>query len=98
VSAVIIFQGIAGSPIGRSTPVPIGAYLRSYDPEAFDGRGDAGWTTNLDAAMVFPDSAAAFACWRQQPRCRPLREDGQPNRPLTAFTVEVRTLREDTNA
>jgi hypothetical protein len=37
--------------------------------------------------MRFADLAAAVACWKRQSTVRPLRPDGKPNRPLTAFTI-----------
>jgi hypothetical protein len=62
-------------------------YLRAYNPDAFDG---AGWflTTRLiDQARRFDTLSELTECWRAQSRVRPLREDGQPNRPLTAHSI-----------
>ncbi len=70
---------------------PIGCYLRSYDPEGANGRGVAEFTPHLHLALVFDSVQEAVACWRQVPASRPLREDGQPNRPLTAMTMEFVT-------
>jgi len=39
--------------------------------------------------MTFGDARAAFECWQQVLRSRPVRPDGKPNRPLTAFTVAI---------
>ena len=64
-----------------------GRYLKAYDPEAHDGRGQTEWTTDLADAVVYPDFVAAFEAWRQVPKTRPKREDGQPNRPLTGVSV-----------
>lgn len=65
-------------------------YLKAFDVEAFDGRGSATYTVDIAEAMVFEDAAALFAAWRTQSKVRPLREhDGQPNRPLTMFTIET---------
>jgi hypothetical protein len=64
-----------------------GVYLRSYDPEAHDGRGAADWTADRAAAKVYPSFVAAFEAWRQVPKSRPKRDDGRPNRPLTHFSV-----------
>jgi len=66
-----------------------GQWLMSYDPDAFDGRGEADWTVDPRQALQFPDHAAAYRCWQQTSQVRPVREDGRPNRPLTAFTAEV---------
>jgi len=64
-----------------------GQYLKSYDPEAHDGRGDCEWTLDRSQAQIFPDFIAAFEAWRQVPKSRPKRDDGQPNRPLTTFSI-----------
>lgn len=66
-----------------------GQFLKAYDPEAHDGRGRIDTTDRLEDAMAFPDAGAALELWKTQSRVRPLRPDGKPNRPLTAYTVEV---------
>jgi hypothetical protein len=66
-----------------------GLLLATYDPEYRGGRGMALWTEDVDKAMKFPDAPSAWALWRQQSVLMPLREDGYPNRPLTAYSVEV---------
>ena len=73
--------------IVSADPLHPGQYLKSYDPEAHDGRGACEWTADRAQAHVYPDWAAAFEAWRQVPKARPKRGDGQPNRPLTEFTV-----------
>jgi hypothetical protein len=47
------------------------------------------FTERRDLAMRFPSGAAALACWQTQSTRHPLRADGKPNRPLTAFSVEI---------
>jgi len=69
-----------------------GQYLESYDPDAYDGLGYATWTDDPDKAMRFDDAMSVLMFWRQQSSARPLRDDGEPNRPLTAYTVEPRNL------
>lgn len=76
----------AGFASGNYCPVE-GHYLKSYDPEAFDGRGDAEFTTTRSEAMRFSDAGEALELWRAVPKSRPVRPDGKPNRPLTAFSV-----------
>ena len=73
---------------GRTDGVPVGCYLAHYDPEANDGHGGAVWTDDPAEAMMFATSEALVACVHAQPRCRPLRADGLPNRPLTMFTLD----------
>ena len=64
-----------------------GDYLEWSDPDAKDGFGDDRWTPDLAKAKRFPDFAAAMNCWKAQSRVRPIRDDGKPNRPLTAYSV-----------
>jgi hypothetical protein len=64
-------------------------WLKSYNPEAHAGRGAVKFTDDVDEAMTFPDRRSAFACYLQVPKNHPVRDDGKPNRPLTAYTVEI---------
>ena len=64
-------------------------YLKSYDPEAYGGRGEVTFTGSIDEAMEFADRHAAWACYFQVPKCAPSRPDGRPNRPLTAYTIFI---------
>lgn len=68
---------------------PGGTWVKSYDPDAFDGRGDVTLTSRLAEARRFPHAAAALDYYRQVSGRRRYREDGQLNRPLTAFTVQI---------
>lgn len=67
-------------------------WLKTFDVEAFDGRGDAEFTDDPTQALRFKDLAAAIAAWKTQSRRRPRREDGKPNRPLTAFSITFDTV------
>jgi hypothetical protein len=69
-------------------------YLETANIEAYDGRGTATWTEDPAEAIRFASQAAAIEFWRRQSSVRPLRDDGQPNRPLTAFTVSVEPIEE----
>jgi len=69
--------------------VPPGAYLKSCDLEYAGGHGLATWTADKSEALAFGSYREAFEAWRAVPECCPLRDDGEPNRPLTAFTVEI---------
>jgi len=77
------------NPDGERQPNINGCYLKAYDLEYMDGRGTAEWTRNWRDAMQFDDDIAAFEAWRSSPRARPLRDDGKPNRPLTAFSITL---------
>jgi hypothetical protein len=47
-------------------------------------------TTPIEAeGMDFEDTIAAWEFWRTQSKRMPLRPDGKPNRPLTAYTIEL---------
>lgn len=84
---VIVCEGIAGA--GHFTPQMLGQYLEMFDPDAYEGRGAAKWTDQKERALKFPNAGAALEEWRRASTVRPLRPDGQPNRPLTAFSVGI---------
>lgn len=70
-------------------------YVKSYDPNfthlvhGYDG-GILVTTSNAEDAMGFDSPAAAMEFWRTRaPEPYHLRQDGTPNRPLTAFTCEI---------
>jgi hypothetical protein len=72
---------------GSTDDLPVGWYLAGYDADGNEGWGEATWTENPAKAVTFSTASEAHACWTEQSRLRPLRPDGQPNRPLTAFSV-----------
>lgn len=80
---------IVGLLTGEDTPFD-GKYVKSYDPtfelegHPYDG-GILEVTDDIREAMVFTDMSAAIAKYRQS---HGIRADGQPNRPLTAWSVE----------
>ena len=88
---VLVCHGLATAGV-PSPPSLEGQYLKSFDVEAHDGRGTAEWTASLAEAMRFDDLSEAIEAWQTQSKVRPLRADGRPNRPLTAFHVEPRVL------
>lgn len=79
----------AGPIARRGHGVAPGQYLYRYDPEYANGAGDAVTTDDPTKAARFANAGDAFECWRSVPRSLPQRPDGKPNRPLTAFTIEV---------
>lgn len=87
---VIRVLELAGHVIGPSDVAS--GYLKSFDPEAHDGQGDAVLTDEVSEAMKFDTFTEAYEFYHSVPMSRPIREDGRPNRPLTAFTVSVETL------
>ena len=69
--------------------VDLDRYVVACDVDARDGRGVLVDTPDQARATVFPSAFDALEYWKRQSTRRPLRDDGKPNRPLTAFTVEV---------
>lgn len=70
-----------------------GAYVVEYDPWR-KGVSPSGHlmtchlivTRNPDKAKVYASSKEAFEEWKRDAGVRP---DGEPNRPLTAYNVEI---------
>ena len=77
---------------GLETPLD-GQYLVEYDPR-IPGSGANGApmiahivvTPDESKAHRFPSAGEALECWKRSHGTRP---DGEPNRPLSAFSVEV---------
>lgn len=69
-------------------------YLQDYDIEAYDGRGWAIGTNDLKKAKRFASMSEAIDAWNTQSKVRPLREDGKPNKPLTAFSASFHNVEE----
>lgn len=90
---VIKMISLEGKLMSDSPEFVSGCYLKEYDPEAHNGRGSAIFTANIKDAATFTSFGQAFKAYRGVPRCRPLREDGEPNRPLTAFTVMIEPVK-----
>ncbi len=65
------------------------AWLASYDPDGHDGYADVEVTYARGRAQRFRTFENAWQTWQARSTIRPCREDGQPNRPLTAFTVAI---------
>ncbi len=83
---VIEILGTATELLPKSFPR---MFLASADLEAYGGQGTVQATSDPEQAQGFDTHAEAFAYWKSRSRKKPLRDDGQPNRPLTAFTVQV---------
>lgn len=74
----------------NGTPCPIaGQFLKTFDFEADGGRGHGTFTKNVEEAMEFETIREATEFWQTSPKCKPLREDGEPNRPLTSSSIEI---------
>lgn len=88
---VITYQGTVGSVV-IADDIPVGWYLAVFDPDAYEGRGHSQWTDQLALAIQFETFEAAFETWRVTSSIRPTRDDGKPNRPLTAFNIEIKPI------
>lgn len=82
--AILLVETVDGEPTEFD-----GKYLKAYDPTVVDGElgYDGGLlevTPDLRAAMHFSDLREALNKYRQS---FGVRSDGQPNRPLTAWTI-----------
>jgi len=71
-----------------------GTYVHEFDPDGHGGHGDLVCTSDIKDAKRFESIADAFDFYRQQSKTHPLRHDGKPNRPLTAFTISVENYEE----
>lgn len=69
-----------------------GEYVCGLDPDFMNGLGKVDSTPEITDAKIFPDLVSAMAFWKTTSTVRPIREDGKPNRPLTAFTVHPITI------
>lgn len=82
----MIVMRILGLADGRPCPV-VGEYIVRMDFEAHGGRGELVTTPHRAVAKQFKDAGEAFSFWQASPKNKPMREDGKPNRPLTAYTI-----------
>lgn len=93
----IRFQAMPDGPTWirmRSCPL-VGQWLSFYDPDAREGIGEAGWTSDIEDALRFADFAAAESFWSQQSTVAPITAmDGveRENRPLQVISITVDTL------
>ena len=68
----------------RDMPCPYeGMYLAQFTP---DGESKGEWTSNQDKAIHFVNPESLLETWKMSIGTR---EDGKPDRPLTAFNIEI---------
>jgi hypothetical protein len=83
-----LIESADGSPTPQN-----GMYLVDYVPDTDElGLGELHASSNVIEAKIFADAGAAFAYWKQQSKRVPIRPDGKPNRPLTAWSVLIETV------
>lgn len=80
--------------IGQELEYDPPVLLERYDPEYADGRGYAWFTRDPAKAQRFASWFEALNTYEAVPKSRPVREDGQPNKPLGSFSVEFLPLRQ----
>lgn len=72
--------------LADGTPGPVGQFLAAFDEHT----GFSHWTTDKSEAMEFSSVEMGWQFWRTVHADEPIRPwDGKPNRPLTAFSVEI---------
>lgn len=79
---------LMGMPTGETTPFDF-QYLKDFDFEAHDGVGEVEMTMFAQEAKHFGSMREVNKFYLTSPKCKPLREDGLPNRPLTATNWEI---------
>ena len=87
-TVVIVALGFAD---GKDCP-HAGQYLERFDFEHENGLGFGEFTHDLGRAKRFVDKVDAYIFYHTVPKCRPRRDDGRANRPLTALTAELREI------
>jgi hypothetical protein len=94
VSFIIRVLGASGTVADAELPTMgvNNCFVKDCDIEAFNGRGSLRWTQTRDNAKRFATLKDALTYYRQASLKKPLRDDGRPNRPLTAFTVAFEQL------
>ena len=83
----VIMQLMGVAPNGRPPPVP--TYVKDVDFDADEGRGRITMTQQLAEAKRFDGPAEALEYYKTPSKVVPLRPDGKPNRPLTAYNVQI---------
>lgn len=91
---MLVMQIVGLASEDYATPFD-GQYLKEYDPlkNGYDPNGysmlaHVVTTTDINDAMQFKDIFDLHMTWTKVDTRKPLRDDGLPNRPLTAFTVQ----------
>jgi hypothetical protein len=66
-----------------------GKLLQFYDPDGRNGEGVAIGAERPADALRFETKQEAIKFYRQVSKVKPLRDDGKPNRPLTAYAISI---------
>ena len=79
----------AQMPEGWMNVPESGRYLMDFDVAVHPGHGSFPSTPSIRRAKHFANAGDATKFWQTQSLVVPLRTDGLPNRPLTAYTIEI---------
>lgn len=71
--------------LADGSPGPADQFLAAYNNKT----GESVWTNDRAKALKFVDAFTALLLWKSIHEMEPVRLDGKPNRPLTAFTVTI---------
>ena len=82
---VIVAMGFASGDICNHE----GQYLKEFDFDSDGGRGRGEFTKDKMNAKIFSDPGSALRFWKSQSKVRPLRDDGEPNRPLSCLNIGI---------
>jgi hypothetical protein len=90
-----VIISIVGWMLDRECPVA-GMYIKAVDNQKYV-RGEIAdeWltmTSDPAEARVWETAADAMAIYREVYKAHPVRPDGKPNRPLTAFSIIIHPL------
>lgn len=83
----VIMQLMGVAPNGRPPPRP--TWVADVDFDGMGGRGTIVMTQDKSKAKRFDGPAEALAYYQTASKAVPLRPDGRPNRPLTAYNVQI---------
>ena len=72
----------------------INAWVVDHDSNAAGGKGFTRLSQKKAEAKTFNSSREAIDFYNEQSTVQPLRPDGEPNRPMTAYTVSIRPVDE----
>jgi hypothetical protein len=84
---------VLGSALGEVVFETI-TFVKDHDFEMDHGRGCLYTTENLEEAMLFTSRWNAHEFWLRKSEKYPIRPDGHPNRPMSAFTVSIMKKKE----
>jgi hypothetical protein len=73
--AVIKILGVAGMVVEQEPDAMVGQYLKTFDVDARDGRGEMTSTPHVALAKQFTSKADAYNAWRRRSKVRPMRSE-----------------------